>query len=189
MNNELMSTKDMAVAAISRLDGSNETMEPHGVYTVQCHDADGNLKWEDTIDNLVTTAGKNFNLDTVFAGSTYTAVWYLGLISATSYTTGPAVGDTMASHGGWAEDQNYSSPAARGTCSWSTAASGGSKSLASSITFTMNASTTIKGCFMVTNSTKGGTTGTLYSAGTFTGGDKIVQSSDQLSVSYTATLT
>lgn len=144
------------------------------------------VKWEDDIQNLVTTVGKNFALDTIMAGSAYTAAWYLGLISSTSYTTGPAAGDTMASHGGWAEDQNYSQ-GARPTTAWS-AASGGSKSLSSSLSFSMNASTTIKGAFLVSNATKGGTTGTLYSAGLFTGGDKTVASGDTLSVSYTASM-
>ena len=52
----------------------------------------------------------------------------------------------------------------------------------------MNASETIKGCFLITNSTKGGTTGIIYSAGLFSGGDKPVQSGDTLSVSYSASL-
>ena len=52
----------------------------------------------------------------------------------------------------------------------------------------MNASTTIKGCFLVSNSTKGGTTGTLYSAGLFTGGDQPVVSGNTLTVSYTASV-
>jgi hypothetical protein len=42
----------------------------------------------------------------------------------------------------------------------------------------------------VTNSnTKSGTTGTLYSAGTFTGGQRTVASGDSLVVTYTTTYT
>ena len=92
----------------------------------------------------------------------------------------------MASHAGWAEDQNYSQ-GARPTASFAAAASG-SKALSSAAVFTMNAGTTIKGCFLTSISTKGGTTGTLYSAGLFTGGDKVMQSGDTLNVSYTASL-
>lgn len=145
------------------------------------------LKWQDRIKNLVTTVGKNDALDKHLAGSAYTAAWYMGLISSTSYTTGPAAGDTSSSHGGWAEDQNYSQ-GSRPTAAWSSA-SGGSKALSSALAFSINASTTIKGCFLISNSTKGGTTGILYSAGLFTGGDKAVGNGDTLNVSYTASLT
>lgn len=171
---------------IGRNDGMMEKAEAHGHYDIQCFDANGNLKWSDSIENLVTTAGKNDALDKYLAGSAYTAAWYIGLISITSYTTGPAAGDTMASHGGWAEDQNYSQ-AARPTAAFS-AASGGSKALSTALAFSINAATTIKGCFLVSNSTKGGTTGILYSAGLFTGGDKAVANGDTLNVSWTGSL-
>ena len=144
-------------------------------------------KWEDTVCNLVTTVGKNNMLDNHLAGSAYTAAWFLGLISTTGYTTGPVVGDTMASHGGWAEDQNYAA-ATRPAPSFS-AASGGSKATSANVSFSMNATTTIKGCFLNSVSTKGGTTGTLYSAGLFTGGDQPVVNGNTLNVSYTSTLT
>lgn len=165
----------------SQMEGANAT----GVYTVECRDAKGNLKWSDTINNLVTTGGKNDALDKYLAGSAYTATWYLGLISITGYTA-VAAADTMASHGGWTEDQAYSQ-AARPTAAWSAAAAG-SKALSAALTYSINATTTIKGAFLTSVSTKGGTTGILYSAGLFTGGDKAVANGDTLSVSYTASL-
>lgn len=173
-------------AGIARNSGACEAAEASGYYVVHCHGADGTLKWVDDIHNLVTTPGKNDALDKYLAGSAYTAAWYLGLISATGYGAGPAAADTAASHAGWAEDQNYSQ-AARPTAAFS-AAAGGSKSLSSALTFSMNASTTVKGCFLISNATKGGTTGVLYSAGLFSGGDKVLASGDTLSVSYTASL-
>ena len=146
------------------------------------------VKWTEAFDNLVTTAGKNDMLDKYLAGSSYTAAWYIGLISSTSYTTGAAVTDTMASHGGWAEDVEYSQ-AARVTTAWSAAAAG-SKALSAACVYSINGDgTTIKGCFLNSVSTKSGTTGTLFSAGLFTGGDKVLANGDTLNVSYTATLT
>ena len=175
-------------AAAMTLPGANaEEMHVAGHYNIQCHDIDGNLLWEETIENLVTTVGKNNMLDNHLSGSSYTATWYIGLISSASYTTGPAAADTMASHAGWTESQNYSQ-STRVAASFSSA-SAGSKALSSGAVFTMNASDTIKGCFLVSNSTKGGTTGTLFSAGLFTGGDQPVVNTNTLTVSYTASLT
>lgn len=146
-------------------------------------------KWTDTVHNLVTTAGKNDLLDKYLAGSAYTATWYLGLIASTSYT-GVAAGDTMGSHAGWLEAGSANAPiysqGARPTAAWS-AASGGSKALSAALAYTIaTTGGTVKGCFLTSVSTKDGTTGILYSAGLFSGGDKVVAVGDTLNVSYTA---
>lgn len=173
-------------AGIGRNVDISEQSNATGRYTCECIGPDGKVKWSDTFDNVVTTAGKNDALDKHLAGSGYTAAWYLGLIGSVSYTTGAAAGDTSASHGGWAENTSYSQ-ANRPTAAFA-AASVGSKSFSSPLSFSINASATIKGCFLISNSTKGGTTGILYSAGLFTGGDKVVSDGDTLNVSYTASL-
>ena len=185
-NTEKSGAASHGAAGIGRNTNSVEQADAHGHYVVECFGADGSLKWSEAIENLVTTAGKNDALDKYLSGSAYTAAWYLGLIGSTSYTTGPAAGDTSATHGGWDEDQSYTQ-GARPAASFASA-SGGSKSLSSAAVFSMNGSTTIKGCFLISNSTKGGTTGTLYSAGLFSGGDKALSNGDTLNVSYTASL-
>jgi len=147
------------------------------------------VKWEGSFSNLVTTVGKNAGLDNNLSGSGYTAAWYLGLISSTSYTA-VAVGDTMASHSGWLEAGAANAPTysgSRKTTAWS-AASAGSKALSAGLVFTFTGSGTVKGCFMNTVATVDGTTGTLYSAGLFTGGDQPVVSTNTLTVTYTASL-
>ena len=183
MNNEKMSSLDSSGAMVSGNSGQSEELSLRGFYTVICTDRDGNIEWVDTIKNLVTTVGKNNLLDNHLAGSAYTAAWYIGLISSTSYTTGAAAGDTMSSHGGWAEDVNYSQ-STRVAPSFA-AASSGSKATSAAAVFTMNATTTIKGVFLTSVSTKSGTTGTLFSAGLFSGGDQAVTSSSTLNVTYT----
>lgn len=140
------------------------------------------IKWRDGYKNTVVTVGKNHILDTEFAGSSYTAAWYLGLISSSSYSA-IAAGDTMSSHSGWTESTAYSN-STRGSLSWSSA-SAGSKATSSAVSFTANATDTVKGGFVTTVSTKSGTTGTLYSAGLFTGGDQPIVSGNSLSVSVT----
>lgn len=184
--NERLASAAMAAVALVRNSDQCERADAHGRYVVECRDAKGNLKWTDSIENLVTTVGKNDALDKYLAGSGYTAAWYIGLISSTAYTTGPAAGDTAASHGGWTESVAYSN-ASRPTTAWA-AASAGSKALSASLAFNINGPDTIKGCFLISNSTKSGTTGILYSAGTFTNGDKPVANGDTLGVSYAASL-
>lgn len=148
------------------------------------------VKSVDTFDNLVTTVGKNDALDKYLAGSAYTAAWYMGLISSTSYSA-VAAGDTMASHAGWLEAGSGNTPVysqgARPTTAWS-AASAGAKALSAALTFSFTGSGTVKGCFINSVATKDGTTGILLSAGLFTGGDKTVANGDSLAVSYSLSL-
>lgn len=144
------------------------------------------VKWEDEFSNLVTTVGKNDALDKYLSGSSYTAAWYIGLISSTGYAAGAVAADTAASHSGWTEDTGYSN-ASRPTAAFASA-SAGSKALSSALAFNINATVTIKGCFLISNATKSGTTGILYSAGLFSNGDKALSNGDTLNVSYTASL-
>jgi hypothetical protein len=194
MNTEKANAGMSSDASLVRNSVHHEQAEAHGFFTVECRDKDGNLKWRDTIKNVVTTVGKNLALDTYLAGSSYTVTGpYMGLISSTSFSA-VAAGDTMSSHAGWLEAgatnaPTYTSP--RKTCAWS-AASSGSKSLSSALSFAITGSGTVKGCFIVFGSgavsTIDNTSGTLYSAGLFTGGDKVVANTDTLNVTYTASL-
>lgn len=180
--------------------GSNNIEEAglHGYYDVKCFSKDGDLKWEDTASNIVTTAGKNYAL-TGFLQTAVTIVGpFMGLISGNAYISIPVIGDTMASHATWAEaggGTNGPQYAARITTvgNWA-AASGGTKATSTPTSFTITGivgSAIIKGCFMVLSTgavtTNLDTNGTLYSAGLFSA-DKTVASGDVLQVSYTASL-
>lgn len=184
MQSEKINSVDSTSASISRTSGVTEGLEAHGKYTVQCVGADGTIRWEEVIDNLVVTVGKNDLLDKYFAGSAYTATWYLGLVNGGTTPT-YAAADTMASHAGWTEITGYTQ-ATRPQPTWS-AASAGSKATTATA-FSINASATIAGCFMTSNNTKAGTTGILYSAGSFTTGNRAVLSGDTLNVTYTASV-
>jgi hypothetical protein len=179
-----------ACAALGSASGQHEEALIHGRFSAVCRDAEGNELWREEFDNLVTTAGKNFLLDNGLAGSAYTAAFFLGLISSVSYTA-VAAADTMASHAGWLEAGLATAPAysegARRTAAWA-AASAGSKALSAGLVFTFTSSGTVKGSFLTTVATKDGTTGTLYSAGLFSGGDQPVVATNTLTVSYTASL-
>ena len=151
-------------------------------YNFECRDADGNVKWTESFTNLVTTAGKNDILTNQFKGSSYTAAWYLGLIDNAGFSA-IAAGDTASSHAGWTESTAYSN-ANRPTLSFGTASAG--SLAATAATFNINATATINGAFSITNSTKGGTTGVLYSAGSF-GATRSVANLDTLNVTLTVT--
>jgi hypothetical protein len=196
-NVERVDTVAVADASVERGGPLTEESKASGVFEVWCVGPDGKEMWRDTIHNVVCTVGKNLALDTFLAGSGYTVTGpFMGLISSVSYTTGPAAGDTMSSHGGWVEAGSasnfplYTTP--RKTCAWAAAGSG-SKALSAALQFPIiTTGGTVKGAFIVFGtgavSTIADTNGTLYSAGTFTGGDKVVGVGDTLNVSYTTSM-
>jgi len=148
------------------------------------HHRDGKLLATKHIDNAVVAEGVNAILDTYFNSSAQVATWYLGLIG--SAVAGDLVdGDTMASHAGWTEEQSYTE-AVRQT--WTVGAAA-SKSVtnAAYVVYSINATVTISGLFCCSDSTKGGTAGTLWATGLFTDGDVSAVSGDTLNVTYTVT--
>lgn len=190
MTSEKAQINDLAGAALSRSGEAAEQAVLCGVYTFECYGPDGQLKWTDTVENTVATVGKNLALDTFLAGSGYTVVGpFLGLISSVSFSAISAA-DTMSSHAGWTEAGVTNAPTytvPRKTAAWSAAAAG-AKALSSALSFAITGTGTIKGAFMVYGtgavSTVDNTSGTLLSAGLFTGSDRAVLSGDTVNVSY-----
>ena len=203
MNNELSNFGDTSSASVTRGAQHAETVGIEGHYHVVCRDAQGNVKWEESFPNLVTAVGKQdlFNYyfgTTGTGGGTASGANYLGLLGGTTTYT---AADTMASHA-WTEVGGTNAPAYTGnrqSPNWSTATSSGTtpsnvtSKTAAALTFSMTSSGTVAGCFINSGSgasaTKDTTTGTLYSAGSFTGGSKTVASGDSLAVTYTTTAT
>jgi len=106
--------------------------------------------------NLITTAGKNFALSAILPNGS----WYV-LQKGTGTV---ASGDTMASHAGWAELTTYTQ-AARPALTLGTPVAGSADNSASVAIFTApTGGLTFFGWGIVNNASKGGTTGTLYSA-------------------------
>jgi hypothetical protein len=168
---------------IARPTGEN-VARASGIYLFECYDKDGNLKWVDQAENLVVTTGLQFMANSLDAVTTI-ATWYIGLKN-----TGTAVAaDTMASHPSWTENVTYSD-ATRPVANFA-AATPASPSVvtnsANKAPFNINGSTTIYGAFLTSDSTKGGTTGTLFSAGDFAT-SRTVSSGDTLQVTYQFTL-
>lgn len=194
MNKEITQVGDTCDTGLIRtsnqgaltMDYHKEDTSIHGYYTVDCYGADGNLKWAEEIYNLVTTIGKNLTMDTVLGNSAAGAV-VMGLKG-----TGTAVvGDTQASHAGWLEVGGTNAPVYTGNRPTPTfgAASSGTKTTSSAVSFAITSSGTVAGCFINIggSATKDSTTGTLFSAGDFTAGSRAVISGDTLNVTYSAT--
>ena len=200
MQKELSNFGDHAQVTMQSNVVGAESVGIEGHYHVVCHDADGNLKWEEKFPNLVNAVGKQLMLDTLLSGTSYTTVGpFLGLISGASPTF--LASDTMASHVGWTEFINYTvggSPV-RGTAVFGAATSSGSSptnvttKTATAITYTITGGGgTVGGCFLVTgsgaSSTQNNTSGTLYSAGAFATA-KVTTAGDTVSVTYSTTAT
>ena len=253
MDKDLSNFGDNAVATVTRGAGSAEPIGISGRYDVTCYDKDGNIKWQDYADNVVTIAGKTDLFNYYFGatgtgGGTASGVNYLGLVGYTgtsvasnalaagstyiitsvggatfpgssSATVGVvfvatgagtaggtanligtfSTADTMGSHAGWLEVGLANAPTYTGnrqSVNWAAVTSSGtfpstntiSKSGAA-LTFAITSSGTVGGCFINSgasaSATKDTTTGTLYSAGAFSAGQKSVTSGDSLAVTYT----
>lgn len=184
MQSEKINLAETSDVSISKSTDMMETIGITGHYNVQCVGADGQVKWTDTIENLVVTVGKNDLLDKYFAGSAYTAAWYLGLVDGATTPT-YAAGDTLASHAGWTESTAYSG-SNRATVAWNAASAGSKASTATS--FSINATATIAGALLTVTQVRATTTGVLYSAGSFSGGNRSVANADTLNVTYTASV-
>jgi hypothetical protein len=186
MFNEKAKSTDVMSGSVQKGKGVAEGLKGGGVFTVICFDKDGNLKWEAKSHNLVVNVGLQDMNTKYFSGSAYTATWYIGLYGSGA-TNDPAAGDTMASHAGWTEVTDYSQ-ATRPAATFGTATTADPSVIDNSgsvAVFSINGTTTVGGAFLTSDNTKGGTSGTLFSAADFQSpGDRSVVLGDTLNVTY-----
>ena len=179
---------DSVSSALVARTGTSEGMRAGGIFHVQCLDKDGNLKWETTEHNLVVNEGlQNMNTE-YFKGSTYSASFFLGLITGPGSGTTFAAADTLASKA-WTEYTDYAG--SRKAVTFGTATTADPSVIsnsASPASFTISgAGGTVAGAFLCTVSS--GTSGVLFSESDFQSpGDRVVVSGDTLNVTYTFSL-
>jgi hypothetical protein len=160
-----------------------------GRFTIQCLDKDGNLKWEEKNPNLVVNEGLQDMNDKYFSGVSYSAAWYIGLITGPGAGVTIAAGDTLASHIGWTEYTDYVGNRKAVTFGSATLAD---PSVISNVlapnTFAITApGGTVAGAFLASVDT--GSSGILFSASNFQApGDRAVVAGDTLNVTYQFTL-
>jgi hypothetical protein len=177
---EKLNLLDATGVSVSRGILLPDELKPMGRYQVE-HIRDGKIIGVHEFPNGIVTVGKNALLDSFFRNTAPPAAWYTGLVDNASFSAFAAA-DTMSSHAGWIEATIYTEAT---RVQWSPgAASAGSITNGTVMTFNINATGTIKGIFVVSNNTKGGTTGTLWSTAAF-GSTVAVNNTDQLKITYT----
>ena len=191
MTIEKLKATDVVSSGLTCNTKAGEAAQATGLFEIKCYDKDGNLKWQAESKNLVVNVGLQYMAGTALDGTTTRVTsWFLGLYGAGASNT-PAAGDTMASHAGWTEVTAYSN-GTRVTATFVAATTANPSvvtNTASPAVFNINGSATVGGAFLTSNDTKGGTTGTLFSAADFgSPGDRSVVNSDTLSVTYTFSL-
>jgi hypothetical protein len=188
MINAKSSGTDNVCSALIARTGAKDGMRAGGVFHVQCLDKDGNLKWETTEHNLVVNEGlQNMNTQ-YFKGSTYSASFFLGLITGPGSGTTFAAADTLASKA-WTEFTDYSG--SRKVVTFGTATTADPSIISNSASpssFTISGGGgTVAGAFLCTVSS--GTSGVLFSESDFQSpGDRVVVAGDTLNVTYTFSL-
>lgn len=152
-----------------------------GRFRIEHYDKEGKLKATYRVPNGIVDVGLNKILEDMFNGGSQSTTWYIGLVNNSGFTAF-ANADTMSSHAGWTESTAYTETARP---EW-TAGTASSRSITNSSTvdFSINATVTLKGIFIVDNSTKGGTTGTLWSTAAFAS-NVSAANGDTLKITYT----
>lgn len=169
---------DGAIPAAVMNPGFGDAMPaPRMRFDIECVGPDGEVKWRESVENLVTTAGKTDIVDKYLKGSAYTAAWYLVLAGAGT----KAVGDTLASHAGWTELTPYSG-SNRPSITWGTTSGGSNTS--SAVSVSINATATVAGAGICATQNNATTTGVLYNIADFSA-SRSVASGDTLNVTIT----
>jgi len=153
-----------------------------GAYTGQII-RDGKVIDEFEDSNLVVNEGLNSLLNIMFFASTQITAWYLGVFEG-NYT--PVAGLTAATVTSASTECTAYASATRPAYTAATSSAQSTTNSASRASFVFNATKTVYGAFLVSNSTKSSTAGTLFSAARF-GTSKSVVSGDELLLTYTFT--
>lgn len=171
-----------------------DSLRAAGVFSFRCLNPDGELLWQRDIYNIVATVGKNLAFNTFLNGANYTVTGpYLGLIASQSFG-GVAASDTMASHPGWQEAGGIIPPTysgSRALCAWAPA-NNGAIGLVAPASFSITASGSVQGAFIVFGpsavNTIGSTGGVLWSAGVFSGGAASITTGFTMTVNYAVSM-
>lgn len=140
----------------------------------------GELIGEEASPNLVVDEGLDHLLNVLFRGGTQVTTWYIGIFEG-NYT--PQASDTASNIATNSTESTAYDESVRQEFDEAAPSSQTVTNSASRATFTINATKTIYGAFLISDSTKSGTTGTLLSASAFSSSRDLVDD-DELLIRY-----
>jgi len=152
-----------------------------GFFVVEHRNKSGELIGAYEMPNGIVDVGLNHILDTEFHAAAQVATWYIGLVDNAGWTAWAAA-DTMAAHAGWAESVAYTEA---NRPEWTEGAAA-ARAITNAVTvdFSINAIGNMKGIFIVSDNTKGGAIGILWSTAAFTS-VVAVSGGDTFKITYT----
>ncbi len=180
-----MKVSDRICCEVERNKVTNNIFSVHTTWDFECYDQDGNLKWAElNRPNIVTHEGIDALLDIMFHTSTQIATWYVGITESDT----PAAATMTYAVPVYTECTAYTE-SVRQEFVEAASSSQVITNTASKATFTINATKTLYGAFLVSNSTKADTAGAgakLFCYSKFDASQSVV-STDSFKVTITIT--
>ncbi len=154
---------------------------PHGCFLIKHYNQAGKLIGVYKVPNGIVDVGMNDILDVYFSADSQSTIWYISLVDNAGFSAFNDA-DTMASHAGWVEGQDYT----EGTRPQWTVGSAATRQITNGTTvdFSINATDVLKGIYITDENTKGGATGMLWATAAFSS-TVSVSSGDTLKITYT----
>ncbi len=156
-------------------------LRPQGVFLIKHYNKAGKLIGVYRVPNGIVDVGMEDLLGVYFQASSQSTLWYIALVDNAGFGAFAAA-DTMASHAGWAEGEDYT----EGTRPQWTVGAPSSRQITNAVTvdFSINATDTLRGIFITDDNTKGGAIGILWATAAFSS-TVAVTSGDTLKITYT----
>lgn len=148
--------------------GEDRSLLADVAYHFRMFDNNNVERWNNIVHGTVVTAGLDWLAD-AFRDGVAAPNWYILLVDGTT-TPVFSPGDTMASHGGWAEESADYSQATRPALTLGATTAGVTDNSASLAQFSFTGAGAIAGAGVTSTNNKGGGTGTLYDVGLFPDG-------------------
>ena len=188
MDNDRLISRDNVAANLIRSGVMLDGLKTLGIFSAECLDKYGRVKWKDIAPNVVTTQGKNDMMDKYLDRGAAYAATVMGL-----HTT---VGNAASTYNAPTPQVEATVIAARLAAPMGAANASSVKALSPTpLAFSITGGATISGCFIAIGiagiTVVGHTTvgSILFSTGAFTGGNRAVVNGDTLNVTYTLTMT
>jgi hypothetical protein len=136
-------------------------MKPRGKFVAHCWNPDGTPDWAMCFRNGITQGGLDYLGQVGWVNGILQTPWFLGLIDKLAFAS-LSPNDTMLSHVGWQEFVGYSQA---NRPQWVNQEANQSVLTSSVATFTITTAGTLKGLFLTSDNTIGGTAGILWATG------------------------